>query len=212
MKIYDISMAIAPNMQVYKNKTENKPTLQVNRDFGSSSAYESALAMHMHTGTHMDAPLHMIEGGKTIDQTDLSKVVTWCKVLDLTAAADCITKSDLQSKQIEPGDFVLLKTRNSLQEEFDNSFVYLEKSGAQFLADRGVIGVGIDSLGIERAQPNHETHIALLGSDIPILEGLRLAHIEAGRYFLLAVPLSIAGAEAAPVRALLLDENPMSCE
>lgn len=210
MKIYDISMTIAPNMTVYKNMQQNKPRLDVTRDFGSSNAYESVLAMHMHTGTHMDAPLHMIEGGKTIDQTDLSKVVTWCKVLDMSAVKDCITKSDLQSKQIEPGDFVLLKTRNSLQEEFDNSFVYLEKSGAKYLADRGVIGVGIDSLGIERAQPNHETHITLLGNDIPILEGLRLAHIKAGRYFLLAVPLSIAGAEAAPVRALLIDENPMS--
>ena len=203
-------MAIAPDMQVYKNRTENKPKMQVNRDFGSSNAYESALAMHMHTGTHMDAPLHMIEGGKTIDQTDLSKVVTWCKVLDLTSVNDYITKSDLQNKQIEPGDFVLLKTRNSLQDEFDSDYVYLEKSGAQFLADLGIIGVGIDSLGIERAQPNHETHIALLGNDIPILEGLRLAHIDEGRYFLIAAPLSIAGAEAAPVRALLIDENPMA--
>lgn len=212
MKIYDISMAISSDMQVYKNKTDKKPRLEVNRDFKSSNAYESALAMHMHTGTHMDAPLHMIEGGKTIDQTDLNKVVTWCKVLDLTAATDCVTKSDLQNKQIEPGDFVLLKTKNSFQKDFDSGFVYLEKSGAQFLADRGVIGVGIDSLGIERAQPNHETHITLLGNDIPILEGLRLAHIKAGRYFLLAVPLNIAGAEAAPVRALLIDENPASCK
>ena len=210
MKIYDISMTIAPDMQVYKNRTENKPKLQVNRDFTSSNAYESALAMHMHTGTHMDAPLHMIEGGKTIDQTDLSKVVTWCKVLDLTSIDDFITQKDLEQKSIKRGDFVLLKTKNSLQEEFDSSFVYLEKSGAKYLADSGVIGVGIDSLGIERAQPNHETHIALLGADIPILEGLRLAHIDEGRYFLLAVPLNIAGAEAAPVRALLLGEDPMA--
>lgn len=207
MKIYDISMTISPDMQVYKNKPESKPRLEVQRDYRSSNAYESKLAIHMHTGTHMDAPLHMIENGDTIDQLDLSKVITWCKVLDMTAVDDNITQKDLESKSIEPGDFILFKTKNSFQEVFDAGYVYLEKSGAKFLVDQGIIGVGIDSLGIERSQPNHETHIALLGEQIPILEGLRLAHINEGRYFLLAAPIKIAGAEAAPVRALLMQSD-----
>jgi arylformamidase len=212
MKIYDISMTIAPGMTVYKNNIDNQPSHNVKRDYSTSNAYESALTIHLHTGTHMDAPLHMINGGDTIDQTDLTKVVTWCKVLDLTALTDCITQADLSPHSIEPGDFVLFKTKNSYSEQFNDSFIYLEKSGAQYLAAKGICGVGIDSLGIERSQPNHETHIALLGSSIPILEGLRLAHIKAGRYFLLAVPLNIAGAEAAPVRALLLENDPTLCE
>jgi arylformamidase len=206
MKIYDISMAVSPNMQVYKNNPDNTPRLEVKRDFTTSNAYESKLAIQMHTGTHMDAPLHMIKGASTIDQTDLSKVVTWCKVLDMTDISEKITQKDLECKSIQSGDFILFKTKNSFQESFDDRFVYLEKSGAQYLVDQGIIGVGIDALGIERSQPNHETHITLLSKQIPILEGLRLAHIDEGHYFLLAAPIKITGAEAAPVRALLMQE------
>lgn len=204
MKIYDISMPISEDMQVYKNRDAMRPQLKVVRDHQSSTAYESQLTMHLHTGTHMDAPLHMIDGGKTIDTVELKKLITWCKVIDLTDVKDGITHEDLKDKAIEPGDFVLLKTKNSFSDTFDDGFVFVEKSGAQYLKETGISGVGIDSLGIERSQLNHETHTMLLGEWIPILEGLCLKDIREGRYFLFAVPISIAGAEAAPVRALLL--------
>jgi len=209
MKIYDISMAISQDMQVYKNRDAMRPQLSVMRDYTDSNAYESQLSMHLHTGTHMDAPLHMVQGGDTIDKLDLSKVITWCKVVDMTEVSGGITRQDLEGKGIEKGDFVLLKTKNSFSDTFDDEFVFVEKSGAAFLKEAGIKGVGIDSLGIERSQPDHETHATLMGEDIPILEGLRLAAIEEGRYFLLAVPVRIADAEAAPVRALLLQNDPM---
>ncbi|MPM69580.1 Kynurenine formamidase [bioreactor metagenome] len=86
----------------------------------------------------------------------------------------------------------------------EDKFIYLDKSGAEYLREKKVIGVGIDALGIERSQPDHGTHKALLGAGIVILEGLRLRDIEEDKYLLFAAPLRLVGAEAAPARALLI--------
>ena len=87
---------------------------------------------------------------------------------------------------------------------FTYDFVYLEKSGAKYLAGKKVKTVGIDYVGIERDQPNHETHRFLLGNDIPIIEGLRLGKVKEGEYTLLCLPLAYKGMEAAPARAVLI--------
>ncbi|HHW56378.1 MAG TPA: cyclase family protein [Clostridia bacterium] len=205
MKIYDISMEIHENMTVYKNKEGKRPKHTITVDKGDVT--ESRISMDMHTGAHIDAPLHMIKGGDTIENLDLSKVITRCKVFDFTHISDKITEEDLKDKEIQKGDFILFKTRNSFREDFDFEFVYLDKSGAQFLKEKGIVGVGIDALGIERSQPNHETHKILLGAGIVILEGLRLKDIEEGEYFLHAAPLKIKGAEASPTRAVLIKED-----
>ena len=97
-----------------------------------------------------------------------------------------------------------MKTKNSWDDQFQSDFIYLDKSGAEFLEENNVLGVGIDALGIERNQPYHETHKILLSRHIPILEGLRLKEVPAGEYILHALPLKIAGVEAAPTRAVLI--------
>ncbi len=84
-------------------------------------------------------------------------------------------------------------------------FIYLKKSGAEFLAEQGIIGVGIDALGIERAQPNHETHNILMEKGIIIIEGLRLKEVPTGNYFMCALPLKIKGADGAPARVVLME-------
>lgn len=205
MKIHDISVTISEDMVVYKNKDEKKPKISVTRDFDTSDGYESKIEMDMHTGTHLDMPLHVIKDGKTLDYLDLKKVVTKSKVIDFTDLEFMITKEDLENKKIEEGDFIILKTRNSFSKEFDFDFVYLEKSGARYLAEMNVKGVGIDSLGIERGQENHETHNILLEKEIVIIEGLNLKDVKEGEYFLVAAPLKIKGAEASPLRALLIE-------
>lgn len=197
-------MPITQSMNVYKDKAEKKPVITVVSDFSIGSAYETKLEMNLHTGTHIDMPLHILENGKTIETLDLEKVFTKCKVFDLTQAGGKISDEHLSGKAISEGDFILLKTKNSLVENPGKDFVYLDQSGAEYLAGKKVCGVGIDSLGIERDQPGHETHKILLSSEIVILEGLLLKHIEEGEYFLSALPLSIPGAEGAPVRAVLL--------
>ncbi|NLP34723.1 MAG: cyclase family protein [Clostridiales bacterium] len=203
-QIFDISMKISHDMPVYKGKEEKRPKIIVERDFTSGSAYESRLEMNMHTGTHLDRSLHMLPGGTKIDSLKLEQVITKCKVLDLTSCLDKITSQDLKDKDISEGDFIILKTRNSFDDILEGDFIYLDDSGAVFLRDKKIKGVGIDSLGIERSQPEHPTHIKLLESDIVILEGLRLKDIEEGEYLLVAAPINVPEAEAAPVRAVLL--------
>ena len=127
-----------------------------------------------------------------------------CRLLDLTDIEGGRPALELEKKAISKGDFVLLKTRNSLEDLIEGDFVYLDASGARYLREKGIIGVGIDALGIERAQPGHETHRTLLGSGIVILEGLWLGGVAQGAYFLVAAPIKLC-AEAAPVRALLIE-------
>ncbi len=215
MVLYDISMAIEPNMAVYKNKDEKKPRLETVQDFETGSAFESRLAMDMHTGTHIDMPLHMIPSGSTSDSWSAGNMFTACTVLDFTdQKIDSISADDLRKKEIplpgssstlKLGRTVLLKTRNSLHNEFDYSFVYLDLTGARYLVEKGLVGVGIDALGIERDQPNHDTHKTLLGANIWIVEGLRLDGVPEGEYILAIMPLKIMAVEALPARAVLLD-------
>ncbi len=201
-------MSIYPGMPVYKNRAEKAPVFQVTRDFSAGTVYESKITLDMHTGTHLDAPLHVVENGKTVESIDLSRVITKCRVIDMTHIETKITGDDLETVNIRPGEFVLFKTRNSFTLKFEECFIYLDESAARYLRDKGIRGVGIDSLGIERGQPGHPTHKLLLGSETVILEGLRLAEINEGEYFLIALPLKIDGAEASPVRAVLIDELP----
>jgi kynurenine formamidase len=144
---------------------------------------------------------------------------TRCSVLDFTCLETAsITAVDLEKKEaalagsgpvFAENRSVLLKTKNSLQDQFDFSFVYLEKSGAAYLAQKKVRGVGIDALGIERDQPDHETHKTLLGAEIWIIEGLRLGDVPEGSYILAVMPLKVKSVEALPVRAALLDRDSM---
>jgi arylformamidase len=207
MKIYDISMSIHRQMPVYKGREHKRPIITNDSNFSNSTVYESRIEMNLHTGTHIDSPLHMIENGSNMDFLNLKDLIRNCKVLDFKRIEDKITAKDLQTKDIAPGDFVLLKTRNSFSDILETDFIYLDASGAIYLSNIGIEGVGIDALGIERDQAGHETHKTLMKADIIILEGLRLADVDEGTYFLFAAPLKIAGVEAAPVRALLLDKE-----
>lgn len=203
MKLIDISMEISGDMPVYKGRSAKRPIITLDSDFSDGGVYESRLEMNLHTGTHFDAPLHMIPGGDTTGSIMLEQTVRKCKVLDFSRAEDKIARSDLASKDIQPGDFVLLKTKNSELGILEGNFIYLDTTGAVYLRERGVVGVGIDALGIEHSQPGHETHKILLSAGILILEGLRLKSVDEGEYYLIAAPIKIAGAEAAPVRAFV---------
>lgn len=206
MKIIDISMDVYHEMPVYKGKPEKRPLFSADRDYSVGAVYETRLEMNLHTGTHMDSPYHILEDGEKLDAISLDKVITGCRVLDLSEVAEKITKADLEGKEIREGDFILLKTKNSHEDILERDFIYLDKSGAGYLRDKKIKGVGIDSLGIERNQPGHETHKILLGEGIVILEGLRLAGIDEGEYFLFAAPIRLKNAEAAPVRAILIKD------
>lgn len=201
-KVYDISMPIYQGMPVYKNKPEKQPAFE-----RSTQNYvsETRISMDVHCGTHVDAPLHMVLEGETMETISLEQLVGPCRVLDMTHVADGITAEDFHSLDIQQGEFLLLKTKNSMDESFNPDFIFVKEDAAQYLANIGVKGIGIDALGIERSQAGHPTHKTLFGNGIIIIEGLRLQEVPSGPYFMVAAPIKLMGTDAAPARVILLE-------
>ncbi len=202
MKLYDLSPEISEGMAAYKDKAEKKPKIIPTRTL-KDGANESKIELELHTGSHVDAPFHFFENGKTVDRIDLSRFMGECAVLDFTKVKNSITKNDFKNSKIQKDDIVLLKTKNKFENSFNPNFTFLESSGAEYLASKKIKAVGIDNLGIERSQPNHETHKILLRNDIIIFEGLDLSKVKSGRYFFYGFPLKIRNGDASPVRAVL---------
>lgn len=209
MKWQDVSMRIHPSMSVYKNKESKKPKFQVSATFEKEGVYETDLTLNLHTGTHIDFPKHSLENGETSSGFDPSLMIRKVKVFDLTNVYKAIKKEDIELLAIGEEDFLIFKTRNSYDQEFNFEFVYLAQDAAEYLVDKKIAGVGIDGLGIERNQEGHPTHKTLLKQGIIILEGLELQEISHGQYDMICLPLKIDGVEALPVRALLkrIDEK-----
>ncbi|MFC5702834.1 cyclase family protein [Cohnella faecalis] len=204
-RIIDISMTIEESMQVWKGYEHKKPKITNVQNHDQGKPHESRLDMDVHCGTHVDAPLHMLAGGATIETVTLEQLVGPARVLDLTHVVDHITKEDLLPFAIQRGERILFKTSSSLREDFDLNFPFLREDGAAYLAEIGPILVGTDALGIERAQAEYPTHRSLMRKDIIIVEGLRLKHVEPGNYNLVIAPLKLTGIDAAPARAFLMD-------
>ncbi len=163
--------------------------------------------MTAHTGTHMDAPCHFLQGEEGIDKFPLDAGVGRARVIDINAA-EAIGRAELEDKQIEPGERILLRTRNSSRrwasEDFHIDYVAIDASGAQFLVDTGVQLLGVDYLSVGKFEGDgEETHKILLGAGIWIVEGLVLSGISEGEYEMVCLPLSIEDADGAPARVIL---------
>lgn len=205
MKLYDISMPIDVNMAVFKNEPSRQPELIPVKSLEENAVVIHKILLDLHSGTHVDAPSHYFKEGKTIDQLSMTKEVTNCRVIDFSTVDDAIMPRHFETLNIQEDDFLLLKTKNSTEDFYNPNFVYLSKEAAEYLAEKKIKGVGIDAMTIERNQPEHETHKCLLEREIMIIEGLRLKHIKAGLYKMVALPINIIGAEAAPTRVLLIE-------
>ncbi len=205
MKIYDVSMLIHNEMMTYENRVANRPQIEAIKTFEKDGFNESTIKFNLHTGTHIDAPFHMIDQGETVEKLDLNKLITKCRVLDMTHVVGRISQKNLINFEIKKDEFILFKTKNSYSEIYEEDTIFLDSTGAKFLAELSVSGVGIDSLGIERSQPDHSTHKILMEHGIIILEGLRLKDVPQGEYFMCALPLKLQGTDGAPARVILID-------
>jgi arylformamidase len=210
VNVIDVSWPISEKMTVYKDRQEKRPVITQTRAITNEGpdAAESKLAFDSHLGTHVDAPKHFVKGGTSIDRVPLATYVGMCAVYDLTHVQEKITQADLEKLSISAGGIVLFKTKNSAlapEAPFNPDFVFIDAGAAAYLASRKIKAVGIDYPGIERSQPNHETHLALLRNNIGILEGLRLQHVAPGNYFVVAAPLSVKDGDAGLCRALLIE-------
>ena len=206
MKIHDVTRMISEDMTVYKDRESKKIKRTVVADYEKADYYESRIDMDMHCGTHIDAPLHMIKGGDTIEKYDLSKFIGDCKVFDLTDVDEAIRKKDIENLDIQKDDIVIFKTKNSFDQGYNPKFVYIEEDAAMYLSEKGIKTVGIDAMSIERDKKEHPSHKIILGANIGVIEDLYLKNVGQGQYFLSALPLNIRGSEASPIRAVLIEK------
>lgn len=202
----DISVPLASGMVHWPGDPE--PSFErISEIAQGASANVTMCRMTAHTGTHMDAPCHFLDGKDGIDRFPLRLAVGPARVIEIPGAS-AIGRAQLESKGIQAGERVLFKTRNSNRrwdnQDFETGFVAVDAPGARFLAGRGISLVGVDYLSVGLFQGDGaETHQILLGSGIWVLEGLNLSAVPEGEYELVCLPLRIAGCDGSPARAIL---------
>ncbi len=207
MRLIDISVTISPDLPVWPG---DGPVVleQISHVDAQGGSNVSRLECTVHTGTHLDAPLHFIENGLAVDEIPLKQLIGRAYVVDLTGA-ESITAGVLDQAGIPPRTRrILIKTRNSeywasTDQAFREDYVAVDPSGAHWLVRKGVQLVGVDYLSVAAYADPAPTHRILLGSNVLVLEGLNLFEVEQGRYTLYCLPLKIMKGDGAPVRAVL---------
>ncbi len=201
MEIIDASVSIQPGMVTYPGD----PAVRLERVSSIANgavANLSRLDFGVHSGTHVDAPLHFVDGGASAESLPLDVLIGTAQVVDATAVERRLDEAALAELELR-GVRILFTTRNSelwARNEFADDFVSLTADGAAALLARGVRLVGIDYLSIG----DEAAHLALLGAGVVTIEGLDLRHVEPGDYELICAPLKLVGSDGAPARVLLL--------
>ena len=212
MKIIDITKPISNNTIPW----EGDPAPQLLKPFQikNGDLYNlTELSISAHIATHIDAPKHFLDQGKTIEQLDLNKMIGQVAVISLdpnisVINAELIQQLWSQKPFLNGIQKVIFKTKNSAPEfpkhTFDKSYTALDTSGAQALLTKGIHFVGIDYHSISIYEELVEPHKILLAEEVVILEGVEVADVKEGLYQLYCLPIKIEGADGAPVRAILI--------
>ena len=198
MKIYDISQEVL-SCAVFPGDPSPKRE-QVMKIEDGAVCNLSTLEMCAHNGTHVDAPYHFINHGKTIDEVALERFVGMAYVAEhegvVTAedAKEIISNAEQVSQ--EAAKRILIKGK---------AVVSLE--AAEVFTNEGVLLVGNESQTVGPEDAPMAVHMVLLGANVVLLEGIRLTMVPEGMYLLSAAPLNLAGADGAPCRAVLIKLN-----
>ncbi len=207
-RIFDISLPIKAGMIIYPGNPEVEIERTQDIDCGASSNV-SKMALGSHTGTHIDAPLHCIKDGQSIDNLELTSFFGPCKVFDATKEKGAISLEFVKSKEILRGDRVLFKTQNSLLgfDVWRDDYIFLSGDASMYLAECGVTLVGIDFLSIkQKGSTDNRPHLEFLSRGIPVLEGVNLKEVSEGEYLLVALPLKIEKGDGGLTRAVLIKQ------
>jgi arylformamidase len=185
---FDVSWPVSPSTTLWPTAPPITLQRRLDLDHGDA-ATDTTLTMSLHTGTHVDAPAHFVQGGATIERVPLTTMVGSAIIVEVdTADTQVVTAQWLQQRLGDsPAPRILLRAH---------------VDAAQWLVDHGVCLIGTDYLSIEPFSSNGDVHRTLLGAGIVILEALRLAHVPVGAGTLLCLPVAMHATEAAPARAL----------
>lgn len=204
MKIYDVTVPLSKELVVYPGDPHVKINRRTKVNEEDAKYNLSRYSFGSHSGTHVDAPFHLIEGGGTVDKLALELLIGRARVVEVTAP--CIDETVLEEFDFTVDARVLFKTRNSYlwsQKSFVKDYVYITPGAARSLINDGIKVVGIDYLSVEKFDAEPETHMALLKAGTVIIEGLDLRDVEPGDYELICLPLKIKDGDGSPARVVL---------
>jgi len=210
MEIYDVSVPLSSTTPTYPGD----PGIQIDewRTFAKGDhANVSFVHFGAHSGTHVDAPAHFIDGGSKVGSMPLSNLIGAAEVIGVPDEIRAIDEDFVAANCFKGSPRILFKTRNSEfwnnpQDGFREDYTYIEPGAARLLVDLGVKLVGIDYLSVEQFKSEKfETHLVLLSNDVVILEGLDLRAVPSGSYELICLPLKLEGGsgDGAPARVIL---------
>jgi arylformamidase len=212
MKIHDVSLVLRPDMVTWPS--EPAPKIEpLRRIAKGDTANVSVVTISDHAGTHVDPPLHFLEGGNTADKLPLDALVGPCVLVEFDGPGH-ISADWLERAKIPPrSERILFKTRNSARwgdrtAAFTRDFTTLNAGAARWCVEHGVRLVGIDYLSIEPQGPEKEgypVHKTLLGANVVIIEGLDLRGPSAGHYELFCGPLKLLDGDGGPARVFLIE-------
>lgn len=216
-KLIDITVPISPSTPVYPG--DPKPSLKKACTLEKDGFELMELSFGSHTGTHVDAPAHILEKGKTSDQLDLSDLMGKALLLDFSSGTGGISGKALETAFKNAGDFsevsvLLLKTKNSIKSTEKANFEtppdsrWLEEDAAVWIVENGFKTVGVDGFSVDSvASESLPVHHILLSNSVNIVECLDLRAVEEGFYYFLCLPLKIKGCDGAPARVLLIADS-----
>ena len=196
MKIYDISQEVF-TCEVYPG--DPRPERKILKSMEKGEVYNlTAFSMCAHNGTHVDAPLHFIKAGKAIDEICLEAFVGMAYVAEHQGivTGDDATKIIKKAKEQNPeaAKRILLK-----------GDVEVSLEAAKVFASSNILLLGNEPQAVGPEDAPMAVHLELLGANVILLEGIRLAEVSEGVYLLNAAPLNLSGADGAPCRAILID-------
>ncbi len=211
MKIYDISLTVSPSLPVWPG---DPPVMleQIDSMDRGADCNTSRLTASVHSGTHVDAPHHFLNDGRTVEQLPLDVLTGPCYVMQLPDDVETITANTLDGMALPAGTIrILFGTRNSRywahgETTFQENFVAITEDGAHWLVEHGIRLVGVDYLSVAPFADSAPTHKVLLRNGVVILEGLDLSSAPRGFYDLYCLPLKLLDADGSPARAILVQK------
>lgn len=208
IKLIDISQTLNDSMVHYPGL--KKFELSWRRDYRNGDMSLSEFSMANHVGTHIDSPYHFIVDGKKIRDLNLNRFYGLAQVIEIPPEQDSITVNLLKKYNLY-SERILFKTVNSkhyLENDFKEDYVYISAKAAQYLAEQPIKLVGFDCFSIDKYKSETKvSHKILLSNNIIILEGINLNGVKQGDYQLICFPLKMDESEAAPCRAILVDNT-----
>lgn len=229
-KIIDITTPISPFMRIFPG--DPKPSIERVFTLEKEGFALSMLSFGSHTGTHVDAPSHILSNGLPVDKLELENLMGMAYLLDFSSLSGALNADILEEAFQNTGvsekiSILLLKIEDSsgkhkgaediqtqsLESHFQNEEygeeepdpAYLDESAASWIVGKGFKTIGLDSFSVDSLHSeNLPVHHILISGNVNIVECLDLSSVKAGIYFFLCLPLKIEGCDGAPARALLI--------